>query len=133
MVVSCCQACACKPQKTPASGMHSMTLLLPAGAHSAQDRPLAALQTNLLSMSGHQQEVKEWYHWPADAQLEPVSTSEAAAALPGVLARISVALGLRVGSKSAGSDSDIHVKPVLLVRWCSGADGLPKHKLNLHA
>ena len=80
---------ACNP-----SHKHSISRLAPAGAHSAQDRALAPLQTNLISFSSAQQEVKEWFHWAPDAQLEPVTTSEAAAALPGMPCTLTVPMWL---------------------------------------
>jgi len=38
-----------------------------AGAHEAQERIQAPLQTNLLAASSHAQEVKEWYYWQGSA------------------------------------------------------------------
>ena len=35
-----------------------------AGAHAAQERVQAPLQTNLIAYASHRSEVKEWYHYP---------------------------------------------------------------------
>lgn len=57
-------------------------------------------------MSSHQQEVKEWFHFPPGTQLDPVSTAEAAAGLPGELPRSSLAC---LGCLWCNVDSTIHV------------------------
>lgn len=35
-----------------------------AGAHAAQERIQAPLQSNMLAYASHRTEVKEWYHYP---------------------------------------------------------------------
>lgn len=38
-----------------------------AAAHEASDRPVAALQTNLIAASSHAEEVREWFYWQPQA------------------------------------------------------------------
>jgi len=41
------------------------------GAHEAQERTQAPLQTNLIAYSSHAEAPKEWFHYPNDAQAPP--------------------------------------------------------------
>lgn len=47
------------------------------GAHEAQDRPQAPLQTKLLAYSSHAEATKEWFYYP-DAAEPPTSAHEGA-------------------------------------------------------
>lgn len=41
------------------------------GAHEAQERTQAPLQTNLIAYSSHAEAPKEWFYYPNDAQPPP--------------------------------------------------------------
>ncbi|KAL0042756.1 hypothetical protein WJX79_009797 [Trebouxia sp. C0005] len=49
---------------------------LVAGAHEAQERTQAPLQTNLIAYSSHAEAPKEWFYYPKDAQPPATPTEE---------------------------------------------------------